>query len=409
MAFQPVFIAVDSAASSQALNEQRQEISRLEEKLALTDDRDIANALRIRIAELESSLKSHAQSTIADALLPEEAKPQLTKEAESSYRQELARTSTALYSREDPEERAKLQARIKELQTILSIDVNKLAGREMRDTAIPDLTVAAKPKKSVPKAKVDMAELQALVAEKSAQIRKTENRIEISLPENPEPPTPEELDKAEKLIQQARVEKMRGNKPEVQRLLEEAVRVAPGSPSVLELVGDDFAERKQTGRALAYYRRAAKIDPKNVNLERKVAMAALGMDASGAIDPKMKASLSSSLDESAIPMASRRAAMLLSLFLPGIGHIVLGLKSKGWTILGIWCLCLAWAILMGGDIAKLGAAMSGGKSQPNYLVLVPILIMLATYIATLADFKSPKESERKHVDRPRPPIDLPFE
>lgn len=383
---------------------------RLSEKLASTNDPDIVRVLQARISELETFLRTQSDSQVAEPVIPEETTVQkLSAQEEADYRKELAKASSMLYSQEDPEKRAEIQVRIKELQALLKIDVAKLAGGEMSANAIPDLSVVAKPKKDKAKPRTDLAELQALVAEKSAQVRKIENQTEIELPLNPEPPTPEQMAAAEKLIQQARVEKMRGNKQEVRNLLEQAVRTAPGSPTVLEMLGDDHSERKQIGKALAYYRRAAKLDPKNVNLERKVAMSALGVDATSSPDQQMRSHMSGGLDDSAIPMASRRAALLISLFLPGLGHVVLGKVTKGWITLSVWCVCLAWVILMGGDVAKLGAMIVGGRSQPNLVVAIPLLVMVVLYIATLVDFKKEPESARVPVDHPRPPVNLPFE
>ncbi|MBC8065924.1 MAG: hypothetical protein H7Y17_13910 [Chlorobia bacterium] len=403
---------MDQAVPDQSPTEARAELLRLAEKLASTDDPDIVRVLQARISELETFLRTQSADQIAEAVIPAETtQRKLSAEEEADFRKELARASQSLYSQEDPDKRAEIQIRIKELQGLLGIDVAKLAGGEMSANAIPDLSVAAKPKKDKSKAKprTDLAELQALVAEKSAQVRKIENQTEIELPLNPEPPTPEQMLAAEKLIQQARVEKMRGNKQEVRNLLEEAVRTAPGSPTVLEMLGDDHSERKQIGKALAYYRRAAKLDPKNVNLERKVAMSALGVDATSSRDQQMKSGMGGGLDDSAIPMASRRAALLISLFLPGLGHVVVGKVTRGWITLGVWCLCLAWVILMGGDVAKLGAMIAGGRSQANMVVVLPLLVMVVLYIATLVDFKGEPETARVSVDRPRPPVNLPFE
>ena len=369
--------------------------------MLVTHDQDIRKALETRISEVEGLLRTATEAMVIE----QPAAEKLSPEKEAELRQELARSSQALYSEEDPEKRAKTQVRIKELQALLGIDVQKLAGRELSQNAVPDVVPTPKAAKNQPKQRVELADLQALVAEKSAQIRKAENQIEIDLPENPEPPTPEAMATAEKLVQQARVEKMRGNSQEVRRLLEQAVQTAPGSPTVLEMVGDDFAERKQSGRSLAYYRRAAKLDPKNVNLERKVALAALGILAASAESQVAPGQL----DDSAIPMASRKAATMMSLFLPGIGQIVLGQRVKGIVILVIWSVLLAWVILMSGDVAKLGAMLAGGRNQGNMIVLVPIFLMIAVYFGALLSLKAPEETLRMPADRPRPPVDLPFE
>jgi tetratricopeptide (TPR) repeat protein len=408
--------------SSNGEGELRAELERLNAKLAGTRDADIQAALTIRIEQIRTELRSQSEILAAvgdhtvdeaQSLVDLQANPpaqseviqqRLSASEESELRKELAKASAQRYSTEDPALRAELQARVIELQRILGIDVAKLAGSEMGPTAIPEAQPVRKSTKDA-KPRVDLAELQAIVAEKSAQVRRTENSSDIDLPANPEPPTPEQAIAAEKLVQQARVEKMRGNKQEVRRLLEQAVQTAPGSPTVLEILGDDYAERKQVGKALAYYRRASALDPKNVNLERKVAMSALGIDAASNLEQQLQ----TGLDDSAIPMASNRAALLLSLFLPGLGHIVLGRNTKGWMTVAIWCLMLAWAILMGGDIAKLGSLVAGGKSQPNMLVVVPLFVMVVVYFATLADFRGAKETARKPVERPRPPVNLPFE
>jgi len=55
-------------------------------------------------------------------------------------------------------------------------------------------------------------------------------------PESPELPkaTPDQLTKADQLIRQARVEKMRNNSARALALMKEAAEVAPSAPAVLE-------------------------------------------------------------------------------------------------------------------------------------------------------------------------------
>src|SRR5258708_7712946 len=74
-------------------------------------------------------------------------------------------------------------------------------------------------------------------------------------PEAPlEPPTPAQLEQADVLIRQARVEKMRGNKSASTDILRQAVEAAPTAPSVLEALGDDLLERGQKREAREVYR-----------------------------------------------------------------------------------------------------------------------------------------------------------
>src|SRR5579859_7843041 len=79
-------------------------------------------------------------------------------------------------------------------------------------------------------------------------------------PESPELPkaTPDQLTKADQLIRQARVEKMRNNSARALALMKEAAEVAPSAPAVLEAYGDDLAERRQFKEAMATYKLALK-------------------------------------------------------------------------------------------------------------------------------------------------------
>ena len=309
---------------------------------------------------------------------------------EAEMRAELARISQKLYSIEDPDVRSALKARVAELQLKLGIDTSRLAA----EISVPQ-------KQEAPK--TGMAELQAVLEMQKAKIRQQsvaeEEMAEILVDGEIPTPTASDLEAADKLVQQARVEKMRNNAVKVRELLEEAARVAPGSSPVQEMLGDEYAERKQSAKALAAYRRAVKIDPKNVNAERKLAQVALSIDTGASMVT----------DDSAIPMASQKAALFISIFFPGLGHIVVGQKTKGSTILGLWLASTAWLILQWGDLAKLLAMAGGGRVHPNLLVLVPVMLMLILFVVTLADFKKPQEDARKPIDRPRPPVDLPFE
>jgi hypothetical protein len=52
----------------------------------------------------------------------------------------------------------------------------------------------------------------------------------------------------------------------------------------------------------------------------------------------------------------------------------------------------------------------GGGGMPNMVVFIPLVTMAIVYLGTLASLRKPaKEAARRKVDRPRPPVDLPFE
>lgn len=226
------------------------------------------------------------------------------------------------------------------------------------------------------------------------------------------PATREQLEEADKFVRQARVEKMRGNPAKSTELLKQAAAAAPGSASVLEALGDDLAERKQLKAAMDAYRRAFKLDASNVGVEEKLANIALTMGSMGSIEDQMRRNLSDSpfLNE-ADAVARMPAAVMLSALLPGTGHIVLGRAGQGFAILGAWVISLIWMLSHWFDLVKLISLSSGGREKPDMIVLAPLLLMAVIYVSTLGSLKgmSGQVGRRKPIDRPRPPVDLPFD
>jgi tetratricopeptide (TPR) repeat protein len=264
-------------------------------------------------------------------------------------------------------------------------------------------------------------EILALEAEKPPEARSPDAAVEQAPEPSPEPeeaefvpPTPAQIEAADKLIALSRVEGMRGNKQRATELLQEAAQAAPGAPSVQELLGDDLAARKRFKEAREAYRIGLKADPKNVGLERKYAETVLKGGGAMSIDEQMRMNLSDSPflnpDDQ---VASAKAATIINLFAPGLGQIVSGRTVTGLLILGCWGLCVFFIFLMKQDLQNLisGVFGRGGKSGSG-MVLFPMLGALALHLGALMNSASKAKSKapaRIHVDRPTPPVNLPFE
>lgn len=223
------------------------------------------------------------------------------------------------------------------------------------------------------------------------------------------PPTPQQLQEADALIRQARVEKMRNNSQKATDLLKQAVAAAPSAPSVLEALGDDLMERKQVKAAKDAYQKAFKLNPKNVGVEEKLASAALTIGTLGSLEDQMRNHLGSGLDSEA--MARIPYAALLSAILPGSGHIVLGKNGTGIPILVAWLVSVIWFLTHWFDFVKWLSVLKGGHEQPNAIVFVPLVLMAVIYVSTLGSLKGlgGKGVKRKDVVHPKPPVDLPFD
>lgn len=277
--------------------------------------------------------------------------------------------------------------------------------QKRQETTDPDIA-------SVLDLRIGQIEAELPKSDEAPQEAPSEKEEEVVEEAPPPPPTPEEALEAENYVRQARVEKMRNNRQAATDFLKKAAAVAPGSPAVLEALGDDLAERKKMLEAKEIYAKAVALDKKNVGLERKYGQAVLAVEAAGSLEDQMRMNLSdSAFLTSADKVASLPIAIICSTVFPGLGHLILGQTAKGAWIMGAWVLFGTWLLSMFGDVAKLFAfGMGGGREQPNLVVLLPILIMAVIYVATLASFKTVgRETTRKPPERPKPPVDLPFE
>ncbi len=230
-------------------------------------------------------------------------------------------------------------------------------------------------------------------------------QISPGQPEKPvelPPPTRAQLDQADRLIQQARLAKTRGQTGQMANFLKQAEQAAPNAPTVLEFIGDQFLEQKRYRDAQAVYKRAFDLDPKNVGLERKWAQSIAAVAPMG--DPMMMSEYES--------MASGKIASILSAFLPGLGQVVLGEFAKGAAIFGVWAGMILWLYLIPSGLKGIVALFSQRASQEepfHAIVLVPMFIMFIVWISSIYDAKMTSGLGRKPISHPIPPDDKPFE
>jgi len=250
-----------------------------------------------------------------------------------------------------------------------------------------------------------ISELEAAIPKEQPKAAPVAVQAEVAPAAPVEPPTPAQIQAAEQFIRLARVEKMRGNAHAATSFLKQAVEAAPGSVPVLEALGDDLLERRQVKEALETYRRAFELAPKNVAIEKKYATLVIQVESLGSLDDQMRRNLSDSpFLTSDDRVASGPAAILMSAFLPGSGHLILGQTARGLALMAGWLVCGLWVLFRAEDLTKLFAFMGGAAVKPNMVVLLPIAIMLGIYVGTLGSLKGVSQSTvRRKVDRPAPP------
>lgn len=216
-----------------------------------------------------------------------------------------------------------------------------------------------------------------------------------------EPPTPAQLEKAENLIRQSNLAKIRGDKVAAEKLLDEAAAAAPGSSAVQEALGDAYIDRKQVRKARDCFKLAFKIDPKNASAERKYGECVLSIQL--ALDPSFA---SPPPDDS---FASGKGALILSFLVPGLGQIAMSETKKGLTMLGMWLGGGVLSFLIPNGLSSIPTLFGARGPSLNGLVFVPLFATIVAWMWSISDAGAKaKRYEPKTVVRPVPPVDKEF-
>jgi len=150
-----------------------------------------------------------------------------------------------------------------------------------------------------------------------------------------------------------------------------------------------------------------------VGLERKYAQTVLQSTNTMSVEDQLRYGMSDSLfitgDDN---VAGLGAARFLSAIVPGVGQMVLGKTTKGVILFVTWALLIGWVCLWNKDFGALMVYLQGKGGPPNSRIFIPIIGMAAVWIASMADlFGGQSKTVARHskVERPKPPVDLPFD
>jgi tetratricopeptide (TPR) repeat protein len=218
----------------------------------------------------------------------------------------------------------------------------------------------------------------------------------------PPPPTPEDQESAERMVRESRVAKMRQQPREATDLLKKAAAIAPGSPVVQMALADELFERSMYREAMKAYRTVLQIEPTHSTAERRYGECALR--ASGVMT-----AFAASEDPEAV--ASAQTATLLSLIVPGSGQLVLGERTKGVAILVAWLLCITLVIVLRQDLQGMLRSLTGASGGGGGIVVLPVLAALGLHLWSVGSCLSRAKGggRSRDVQRPSPPMNLPFE
>lgn len=230
-----------------------------------------------------------------------------------------------------------------------------------------------------------------------------ESPMEAPIPEAVEPVTEAVRREVDSLLSRYRLEKSRGNRDLAEKLLAEACEKGLMISSVQEIMGDELAERRKNNDAIAAYKRALELDPKNISAEKKHADLVFKAKA---------ASMTFSTSEFEA-VASSRSTQIISMLIPGGGHLVNGEWIKGAAFLVAWIVGIVWVIATPNGLSGLTGLIRGGGDF-NPLVLLALIFSFIVWISAVVDAGATgKAAERRRMEAlkapVKPPVDLPFE
>lgn len=212
--------------------------------------------------------------------------------------------------------------------------------------------------------------------------------------------TEQEIRESELLVRRAVVELNRGNIQFAERYLAEAQAITPNTSLILETKGDIVAAAGKRLEAIEFYKKAMKVDPKNLSAERKHANAVFATQASSI-------TLSTIVPE---PVASRKWAVISTFMVPGSGQIITGAYAKGAGFLIAW---LIGIITLGLNMEAVSRFARGDLSLLGGPVGIGAGLMMLSWFFAIIDI----QAARKHYESlnklekivpPKPPVDLPY-
>lgn len=144
------------------------------------------------------------------------------------------------------------------------------------------------------------------------------------------------------LAMQARSALRRGNRDEARKLLQQVFALSPTDAGALELLGDIFLEEGEQEKAIAVFERGRKHDPSHTAFEEKIALAKIDQQEEELAKIRRETALQLGDTEKWQDKKPNLAA-LLSLVLPGAGHVYLEKYERAATYFGAWLVTvLGW-------------------------------------------------------------------
>jgi tetratricopeptide (TPR) repeat protein len=216
----------------------------------------------------------------------------------------------------------------------------------------------------------------------------------------------------EQQIRLARAHIAGDRKAAAREIMARLEKASPNNIDVLELKADMLIASKDIQNAFPLLKKAHKVDPTNVTVEKKLAEVAMRAATMGSIDDQLRTGISSSLITEGDLKATPTAATVCSVFLPGLGHLFVGMTTKGIIYITVWTLSVVpFAWLMRSELNRIHGNMN--NLSPSMLMIFLFFVAAMCWFVALFECaslgKRAGSSKRPVIEHPKPPVDLPFE
>lgn len=211
--------------------------------------------------------------------------------------------------------------------------------------------------------------------------------------------TPQQIDEADKLTQRAAMMRRKGEIELASRLVDEAVKLAPGQVSVQMALAEDLIERKQYRRAASVLKAAMDKNPNNAALEKMHADAVFRT-----IDP-----FGSSSEFGIAEIANAKTAFIYSVILPGLGQMITKRTGLGLALLGGWILGWVWAFMIPDGFKGLLALFGGATKRYPFQagIMFPLCLAACCHIVSIIDASSrARAADKRQILKIEPPVDM---
>ncbi len=108
--------------------------------------------------------------------------------------------------------------------------------------------------------------------------------------------------------------------------------------------------------------------------------------------------------------AGAKSAVLLSAFLPGLGHLILNRQTSA-AIFGIgWLVSVVLTFLIPDGLSGLGSVLRGASAPFNAVVLLPLAAAVGLHLGAVGDAsRLANLRQPKKIERVAPPVDKDYE